>query len=1374
MFIGLFLAEGHIDNSHITITNNNESIRNFVKSWFDSYNINYSEITKVNKLKGTTTTVTGNSCIMSEFITRLLGSGAKNKYVPDEAFIAPKEFVIGLLNGYFSGDGYISKNSIEASSASKRLIEGINMLCSRLGIFGKVFTTTMKKNNINTKNILPAHRISIRAQWGKLFAENVDLIDNDKSRKLYNAKFTTNHRNFKTFNNVVLDKITEINIIGVENHPKMYDLTIPTTLNFGLANGLQVRDTSQTGYIQRRLIKGLEDLMVTYDFTVRNNQGKIIQYRYGDDCFDPVKVESQQIPFVYMSLEEIYSHYQFVATKSREDILNVVYNKSMQARFRKQQADYTKRCKQMIDEVIATRDEMVERVFKNLEVKSVVLPVAFAHIIQNVKGHQAYNVMIDITPNEIMAILDNTYNRLSGYTYIGENRLFKTLFYFYLSPKQLIVTHRMCKQSIELLMIEIELYFKRAIVAPGEMVGMIAAQSIGEPTTQMSEPYDAVKKIVVYNKSSKQLVHRTVKIGELCDSFIDKYPERTIPTGHHNSVETLLDDLDEEYYIVGVDREEKTHWNKISHFSRHPVNGDLVIVRTKSGRSVTTTLSHSHLMRKDHQVQPVKGSDLRVGMRIPVCQHIDNKFVNMTVNSDDNNRDDNRDNNREYPLDYEFGTLVGKYLANDSVPANKADIIGFLQRTCGEDSFNKHIPDFIFTAPLDCKAAVLRAYMDGDGNITNDKNHHQIRCSSRSERLIQDVALLFNYFDIFATLSSTNNNNNNNNNKSTPMYHLAISANYAEQYREKVGSETLKDRLDGLCDYNSRSEIHSLANDIDKIEGLGAIIAECGKQLGLPGQSRNYGRWRNKESIGRRTLKKYIEIFQEAIGEKSRDSVLTQEMRLLRQAAESNIIWDEIVDIQITTPDQSDYVYDFTVPGNQTFMEANGILVHNTLNTFHYAGVASKSNVTRGVPRIEEILSLSENPKAPSCTVYLPKNVDKDQEAVKKYINKIEYTRLRDIVDTTEICFDPDDYNTLIEEDRETFEQYREFEKMLDECGAEEMLKREKSKWILRITFNVENMLDKNVTMDDVHFAINNAYKNEVSCLYTDYNSEKLVFRLRLNNLSQGKKSNVTSSLDQSDEIYMLTNFQNDMLDNLILHGVKRISKVLLRKITDNLEKVDGSYKKQESWVLDTVGTNLLDILALDFIDPTRTITNDIVEIHNILGIEAARQAIKNEFSEVIEFDSTYINDHHLSMLVDRMCCNDKMVSIFRHGINNDDIGPIAKASFEETPEIFLKAARHAELDTMKGVSANVMCGQEGYFGTSSFQVVLDLNKMTEMATAEEQYVHTDNTEFIDREFGELENTNEFCSIANMSIYSNIADTPGNRFDVDDDYDAGF
>ena len=88
----------------------------------------------------------------------------------------------------------------------------------------------------------------------------------------------------------------------------------------------------------------------------------------------------------------------------------------------------------------------------------------------------------------------------------------------------------------------------------------------------------------------------------------------------------------------------------------------------------------------------------------------------------------------------------------------------------------------------------------------------------------------------------------------------------------------------------------------------------------------------------------------------------------------------------------------------------------------------------------------------------------------------------------------------------------------------------------------------------------------------------------------------------------------------------------MLRKITDNFEEVDTKYVKKDLWVLDTVGSNLLEILSLDFVDKTRTTCNHIIEIYNTLGIEAARQSIFDEFSEVIEFDSTYINYHHLSI----------------------------------------------------------------------------------------------------------------------------------------------
>merc|ERR1712166_808316 len=178
----------------------------------------------------------------------------------------------------------------------------------------------------------------------------------------------------------------------------------------------------------------------------------------------------------------------------------------------------------------------------------------------------------------------------------------------------------------------------------------------------------ALIKVEGRDKNTK-VSHKKYKIGELCDSFIEKYPEYTFPTGHPDSVETLLDNLDEEYYIMGVDENEKTSWSRVSHFSRHPVNGDMVTVTTRSGRKVTTTLSHSHLIRKDHKVQPIKGSDLEVGMRIPVCKHIDNKFVNKTVEI----------GNTTYELDELFGWFIGAYIAEGSCNNSRINITNISQ-----------------------------------------------------------------------------------------------------------------------------------------------------------------------------------------------------------------------------------------------------------------------------------------------------------------------------------------------------------------------------------------------------------------------------------------------------------------------------------------------------------------------------------------------------------------------------------------------------------------------------------------------------------------------------------------------------------------------
>jgi len=252
--------------------------------------------------------------------------------------------------------------------------------------------------------------------------------------------------------------------------------------------------TSQTGYIQRRLIKGLEDLKVEYDMTVRNNKNKIIQFSYGDDGFDPVKVEFQPLPLVQMSLEEIYNHYQMplvsstgVKTKA-DDVYVASFTKPTIKRLAKQSLDLAKRSKELIDWAIQARSGLAKNVFAYHDNKTVNMPVSFIHIINNIHGQQFINVnsLVDITPFEAYEIIDEGYSRLMAIHYCPPNALFKTLYYYYLTPKDLLMVKRFNRKALLILIEHIILTYKKAIIAPGEMVGMIAAQSIGEPTTQMT------------------------------------------------------------------------------------------------------------------------------------------------------------------------------------------------------------------------------------------------------------------------------------------------------------------------------------------------------------------------------------------------------------------------------------------------------------------------------------------------------------------------------------------------------------------------------------------------------------------------------------------------------------------------------------------------------------------------------------------------------------------------------------------------------------------------------------------------------------------------------------------------------------------------
>jgi DNA-directed RNA polymerase II subunit RPB1 len=421
-----------------------------------------------------------------------------------------------------------------------------------------------------------------------------------------------------------------------------------------------------------------------------------------------------------------------------------------------------------------------------------------------------------------------------------------------------------------------------------------------------------------------------------------------------------------------------------------------------------------------------------------------------------------------------------------------------------------------------------------------------------------------------------------------------------------------------------------------------------------------------------------------------------------------------------------------------------------TLNTFHFAGVSDKSNVTRGLPRMEEILSLTTNMKNPSMTIFLKKEDDTNKDKAFEMISRIENTKLKNIVLKSEIYYDPDESNTRIEKDIPLMERYKEFSDILNDCNLVEE-EQKKNRWILRLTLNKIMMLEKNITVEEINYSLKTVYEDGINCFYNDIDSEEVVFRISLN---KSNKLIKTNTIDEDDNIYILKSFQENILNNIVLRGINNISKVNVLKINKyNILNTDtGDYEKKDIYALDTTGSNLLGVLSLDYIDAKRTYSNNIMEIQAVLGIEAARKCLFNELLDVL-MEGEYVNHHHIALLCDRMTCNKKMVSVFRHGINNDDIGPIAKASFEETTEMFLKAARHGELDEMRGVSANVMCGQQGYYGTSAFSVYLNFVEM-EKLEKEASYVEKEKTEIFEDLLSEMDD--EECTIQKLKINHNL------------------
>lgn len=239
--------------------------------------------------------------------------------------------------------------------------------------------------------------------------------------------------------------------------------------------------TSTTGYIQRRLVKSMEDDVSMYDGTVRNNKNKIIQFSYGEDNMDTCKIEFQNIPLPEMKTEQIYNHYYM-------DYELGLFTDEVNRRIKEQHTACVAKCKLWTDFMVESRDVLVHNVFDRRSETKIQCPVAITYMMTNVE-HQlnlSKQIKVDFTPLEAYELIDLYYQQLELLGAYKPTLLFKITYYYFLSPKELLFLKHFTKVTLTLLLEQIVLQYKRAIINPGETVGIVAAQSIGEPTTQMT------------------------------------------------------------------------------------------------------------------------------------------------------------------------------------------------------------------------------------------------------------------------------------------------------------------------------------------------------------------------------------------------------------------------------------------------------------------------------------------------------------------------------------------------------------------------------------------------------------------------------------------------------------------------------------------------------------------------------------------------------------------------------------------------------------------------------------------------------------------------------------------------------------------------
>lgn len=880
--------------------------------------------------------------------------------------------------------------------------------------------------------------------------------------------------------------------------------------------------------------------------------------------------------------------------------------------------------------------------------------------------------------------------------------------------------------------------YTTTLVQPGECVGIIMAQSIGEKQTQANLNSLDWKEVMLYTERGKAVIQ---PIGELIDNILSQADKKDIqffPESHTEYLEIKEKDM----YIPSCDYNGKCGWFHIEAVTRHYPIGKLVKVTTQSGRVVTATQAKSFLVWDGSKFEPTNGSDLKVGDFLPtthtlpffkdVTSHLNLRTIfppteyvyttEIIKARDCRNSEWTERNGKHFILPFKrkdtcFGKRKDYYMSCEGglvyIQKSKVFVSHFLEDVELDEDFGFLVGIYL------AEGWVTKTFM----GISNNDPDIRKRVTDYCDK-----------FGFTYHLVVSQGKNVRNGTSSDLKLHSCI---LARLFKSICDTGSLNKRVPDFAYTAPKKFIQGLldgyfsgdgtVNKDDGSVGASSIseklilgISFLLSYFGIFGRLSNYQQ--EKNNVGSKNIHRaYILTISNGFAQKFAINIpmthpgkrerlekitLCKDYKYIRGKSQegfppSDVYFDEVKEIEFVDG-STEYVYDFTVAETRNFQGINGLTV---ADTFHRAGSSDKQPV---VSKFSELLNATNKPKAPSYFVYFKEGNSSVTELRDTIGHSIIQLTFKKMTKSFKICVDknPEPWYPA-------FKVLNDLEEIpYTDC--------------VTLHINTDILYEYKITTRDISEYISREY-SDLLCIYSPDCFGQIDIFVNTSNIELPEDKLIFVTQDNAREIY-LEEVVQPILENIVLCGIPGImamffiedkeTKTWYIETENSREKVIESvkFKNTKEKPVDSI-KRFKKILAHPTVDMTKTVSNNVWDIYHTLGVEAVRQFMIDEFSKIMEG----INLCHVMLLVDKMTNGGSISSISRYTMRREDTGVLARSSFEETLDNLLGAGVHGQEDPTRGVSASIICGKRAKIGTGLCEVSIDLNKLIAISEEDEQ-----------------------------------------------------